>query len=229
MAKPKPKQAHGVDAVQSSNTKAFVAIGAVILVIIALITAVLLATSKKSDDDSDSAMQYQPVTVLGAPLPADASDPQQSKAEAIGKPAPELEGKDFYGNAVNIKKNGKAKIVMIVSHTCHFCRDEVPKLAKWLGTDMSKYPNVEFLAISSSATPGSEAYPPSSWFKGAKYTLPVLVDDNKNSASTAYGLRAFPYFVVLDQNMVVLTRESGIQSQQQINEKLKLAQDSTAK
>jgi len=63
--------------------------------------------------------------------------------------------------------------------------------------------------VSTSVSLDRPNYPPSAWLAKAGWAPPVLVDDAGSSAARAFGLTAFPYFVLVDGDGKVVARSSG--------------------
>lgn len=191
---------------QESSSRA-VLVAALVGIVVLGIAAVLL--SRGGDDDAGTAKgisQYQPVTVTGSPLPTfggqTASDP------AIGTAVPDLRGKAFGGNEVEIAKDGHAKVVIFVAHWCPHCQNEVPVVTKWLD-EGNKPDGVDVYAVSTAATSDRPNWPPSAWLEREKWPVPTIADDEQSQAAAAYGLNAFPYFVFVKADGTVAARTTG--------------------
>jgi thiol-disulfide isomerase/thioredoxin len=175
---------------------------AVVLTVAAVLAVVL---SRPDSSASTSTAQVHPVSISGNPLPTfqtAVSDP------AVGMTIPTVSGTSFDGRPVRITNDGKAKVVMFVAHWCPHCRREVPLLA----ADLAKTPlpsDVEMITISTSVNVSAPNYPPSKWLAEANWPTPVIADDERSSAATAYGLTAYPYLVFVDANGHVVYRASG--------------------
>jgi cytochrome c biogenesis protein CcmG, thiol:disulfide interchange protein DsbE len=211
MAKPRPKQTKvGIESVQGSKTTPII-IGVVGVVVVMLIVAVVIASTTGNKKSSDAnAVEFQPVKVIGSNLPNEYSDSQgQNLDVAAGSQAPELQGKGFLGNPIDIKADGKPKVVIFFAHWCPHCQREVPILSQWLQANMSKYPKVSFYGVATASDPTKPNYPPSAWLKREKWPTPVMADDNAYDAANSFGLGAYPYMVALDGQNKVITRTSG--------------------
>ncbi len=214
---------------KENSTKQLAIIAVAVIVLLAIIAAVYAIVANNSEDlKVAGAQEQQEVTVEGANLPPD-SDAQGNPISAEGQTAPVVLGKSFTGETVEIKHDGRAKALFFFTHTCSHCDKEMPIIASWLKTNKTKYPDVQFQAISSGAVPNGPNYPPSSWFKKHKWTLPVLVDNRLSSAGDAYGLTAFPYYVILDGEGKVLTRQTGEQPIENVEKWAQQAQASVKK
>ena len=179
----------------------YIAVAAVLVV--AAVLAVVL--ERPSGSTAAGAVEVRPVTTTGSALPAFAtstSDP------AVGRTIPTVTGTSFDGKPVSITNDGKAKIVLFVAHWCPHCQREVPLLADDL-RQTPLPPNVEMITISTGVNPGAPNYPPSKWLAGVNWPTPVIADDSRNSAATAYGLTGYPYLVFIDAHDHVQFRSSG--------------------
>ncbi|MGN6693113.1 MAG: TlpA family protein disulfide reductase [Aquihabitans sp.] len=128
---------------------------------------------------------------------------------AVGMTIPTVTGKTFSGDDITISgDDGKAKVILFVAHWCPHCQREVPLLKAHLD-DNPMPDDVELLTVSTSVKPGADNYPPQEWLEGEGWSAPVLADDEDSSVAQAYGLSAFPYFVVVDEDGKVVERASG--------------------
>jgi thiol-disulfide isomerase/thioredoxin len=212
MAKPrKPApQKVGLDSISQTNTKAIVLSSVGIVLALALVVGGIFVFG--GDDDNGTATdvrEFQPVTVTGEPLPRYSSSNGAPADEAIGAQAPDLAGKSFEGETVNITKDGRGKALVFATHWCQHCQAEIPLMSDWIPDNRSKYPNVDFYLISTGSNPRSGNYPPSDWLKDEDWPTTVMADNNNADAATAYGLGSYPYMVFLDGQNKVVGRTSG--------------------
>jgi cytochrome c biogenesis protein CcmG/thiol:disulfide interchange protein DsbE len=152
--------------------------------------------------------QTRPVRVTGTPLPGFDSSSSSSRPDpAVGRAAPELHGASFDGHPVAVT-HGTPTAVVFLAHWCPHCQREVPVLVRWL--DAGKLPaGVKLVAVATATSPDVPNYPPSAWLQRLHWPAQVLADDDHGTAATAFGLPAFPYFVLLDGNGHVVARTSG--------------------
>lgn len=144
------------------------------------------------------------MSISGTPLPkfGDSPDP------AVGLTAPAVVGTSFDGSEVRIEPSGNFTVVMFLAHWCPHCMDEVKNLGPYF--EETPLPEgVEALAVSTSVGETRRNYPPSEWLTPEAWGLPVLADTALNEVSDAYGLNAFPFWVILDPDGVVLGRTAG--------------------
>ena len=124
----------------------------------------------------------------------------------IGTTAPTIQGTSFDGGTVKIGP-GAPTLVLFVAHWCPHCQREVPLLAGPFRTQLP--PGTKVVTVSTSVSADRPNYPPSAWLKKNAWPTPIIADDAKSSAGTAFGLTGFPYFVVLDASGKVVRRASG--------------------
>ena len=170
-------------------------------VVVAAVIAIVATGGSNDDQQTPSAAR---VSVTGQALPAfaEGDDP------AVGSPAPTLRGEDFGGDPVTIGEDGRARAVIFLAHWCPHCQREVPLIQDWL--DAQGPPQgVDLYSVTTSIDPSQPNYPPQAWLEREGWSVPVLVDDSRDSAATAYGLTAFPYFVFIDAEGNVVARATG--------------------
>lgn len=145
------------------------------------------------------------VDISGTALPP-LVDPNQDPA--IGQVTVTVDGVGFDGTPVSITHDGRPQILLFVAHWCPHCQDEVDELAPWF-RDNPPPGGVKLVSIATGSNEQRPNFPPSDWLIGADWPLPVIVDTASNDVGTAYGLTAFPYWVVLDGDGALLARTAG--------------------
>jgi thiol-disulfide isomerase/thioredoxin len=182
-----------------------VALGLIVLA--ALAAVVLTRPGATTGAGGSNLAQTRLVRVTGTPLPRLDDGASGSRDPAVGKVAPELYGTSFDGHPVTVT-HGTPTAVVFLAHWCPHCQREVPVLVRWLAA--GKLPaGVKLVAVATATDPQLPNYPPSAWLQRQHWPAPVLADDDHGSAATAFGLPAFPYFVLLDGNGHVVARTSG--------------------
>ncbi|MBM3718964.1 MAG: TlpA family protein disulfide reductase [Actinobacteria bacterium] len=191
-----------------------VVIGAVAAVVIAA-AAVAIGSSVVSDsgagappaDQSGTTGEFQPVTVVGAPLqPRGDGDADP----AAGVEAPTLTGKDFRGREVVIDPGSDARPTMLVflAHWCPHCNREVPQLLEWREEGLVPE-NLRVVGIPTASRNDRSNWPPSEWLEGFGWPWEVLADSDTREAAEAYGVDGFPFVALIDALGNVKTRWSG--------------------
>jgi cytochrome c biogenesis protein CcmG/thiol:disulfide interchange protein DsbE len=155
---------------------------------------------------SSSTAETQPVTVIGAPLPQPDADADADPA--IGMTAPTLNGFGFDGSPIDIVPGGRAKMVVFLAHWCPHCNREIPVLQSW-ADDGGVPADLDIIGVSTAVNPQRDNYPPSEWIADKGWTWPVLADSADSEAATAYGVWAFPNFVIVGADGKVKLRSSG--------------------
>lgn len=181
-----------------------IAVGAVVLGLVVLI-AVMSVT------ESDSRLTV--TDVAGSPE-IDGDDlslvPEPGEVDpAIGQAAPVVQGTDHDGNPITIGgATGRGQMLMFMASWCQFCREELPTVVGWVNE--GRLPDdVDLIAVSTSLSDVRPNWPPQDWFAQENYQNQVIVDDVQSSIARAYGLRATPYWVVVNPEGVIVHRSTG--------------------
>lgn len=180
-------------------------IGVAGLVLVLALAAIVSSGGGDKNESAEGIEETRPVTVPGTALPKfepGAADP------AVGQAMPEVKGQSFDGSPVEIRNDGRAKLIVFVAHWCPHCQKEIPLLADWLKSN--SLPNgVDLYTVSTSVTSKRPNYPPSAWLQKEGWTAKTLADSEEQVAADAFGLTAFPYFVAIDGSGKVVARTSG--------------------
>ncbi|HVW32486.1 MAG TPA: TlpA disulfide reductase family protein [Acidimicrobiia bacterium] len=183
-------------------------IGVAVLVVLLAVAAAVASSGGgggKNDASTAGLEQTRPVTITGTALP---KFPSSGDDPGVGQTIPEAKGQSFDGTPVDIRADGRPKLILFVAHWCPHCQREVPLLAKY----MKSHPlpaGVDLYTVSTAVNPPQGNYPPSTWLKKEGWTAPVLADSDKSEAADAFGLPGFPYFVAVDGAGKVVARTSG--------------------
>ena len=157
------------------------------------------------DSANSSAAETQPVTVEGAALPV----ASESGADlAVGTRAPTLRGFGFDGTPVEIVPLGRPTMVVFLAHWCPHCNREIPVLQRWAAAG-GVPAELDIVGVSTAVTSQRDNYPPSKWIVDTAWAWPVLADSATSDALTAYGVGAFPTFVIVGADGMVKVRSSG--------------------
>ncbi|MFP5331092.1 MAG: TlpA family protein disulfide reductase [Acidimicrobiia bacterium] len=158
--------------------------------------------------ESGTVKDYGRVTVTGTALPRFEPDVTDS---AAGMPAPTIQGE-----SVSVVPGGTPQIVLFVAHWCPACQQEVPALTSWVEANGVPV-EVELVTVATSTDPAKGNFPPSIWLEREEFPFPIIYDDEDDTAGMAYGVSAFPFWVVLDSNGNVVQRFSGVLPDQAIS------------
>jgi thiol-disulfide isomerase/thioredoxin len=191
--------------------------GLAVVVVIAVVVAVVAGGG--GSDAKATNFETAAVKVSGAPLPE--FDASKSPDPAIGDTIPTLEGKSvFDGGSITIGPNdggpndggpnggnGKPQAIAFVAHWCPHCQAEVPRLVSL--AKQGVFDGVDVSAVATGTNSTYPNYPPSAWLKDVDWPFPVMADTKSGTAAQAFGLTAYPYFVLVDANGKVAARGSG--------------------
>ena len=181
-------------------------VGAGLVALAVLVVIGIGLASEEASEPEREALLLPDVSVSGSFLPPHAGN--DSPDTAIGLPAPEVTSSDFSGLPASIVNDGTPKMIVFLAHWCQFCQQEVPALQGWI--DANGIPaGVDLVSVATSISEIRPNYPPDAWLRREGWTPRVVVDDTANSISRAYGLNAFPYYVMVDGGGNVVRRISG--------------------
>jgi len=176
------------------------------VVALALIVAVAIGTATEVDPEDTLPTDFVVEVDGDALIPL----AQGTADAAIGEPIPEITSVDFDGEVATIENDGTPKVILFLAHWCPHCQAEVPALQAYI--DQNPLPdNVDFISVSTSVDRARPNYPPNAWLEGEGWTQRVVMDDSASTIASVYGLPAFPYYVFVDGNGVVVSRITGEQ------------------
>lgn len=175
--------------------------GGAIFLVLAL--AVFAAFGGGSEPLSD-APAFADVTVSGTPLPV---FDNPSADLAIGMAAPVVTGVDLDGNPVTIGDPNEPTIIMFLAHWCSHCQREVPRVTRYL--EENEVDGISFQAVATGSDASAPNFPPGEWLAREEWPVVTMLDDTTSNAGAAYGLSAFPFWVIIDGDGVVQARFSG--------------------
>ena len=182
------------------RTIVLVMAGAVVLALVAALT--LGGDEEMGDPDG---LETGPVSVYGGVL-ADFID--SANDAALGEMAPSFDATTFEGTTVQVRPGeGTGYVIGFFAHWCPHCQAEVPKLVEWISR--GGIPSgVEVVAVSTSVYL-DRGNPPRAWLDGEGWPTTAVRDDDASTVADAFGLRSFPYFVVVGTDGRVRGRFSG--------------------
>jgi cytochrome c biogenesis protein CcmG, thiol:disulfide interchange protein DsbE len=170
----------------------------IIWIVVGVVAVAAIAAGLSAESGSSKA--YGEVAIAGETLPRfDPSFPDP----AVGSPAPTVTGEE-----VSVTPGSEPTIVLFLAHWCPHCQREVPRLTDW--TEANGMPQgVRLIGVATSSTPSQGNFPPSAWLERENFPFDVIYDDEESTAATAYGLSAFPFWVVIDSDGLVVERFTG--------------------
>ena len=168
-------------------------------------------TAPGSGTASDAPPPSGGIVLEGDPLPEYAGPTDDP---AVGLPIPTVSATGMDGQPVSIGP-GKPTIVLFLAHWCPHCQREVPLVQDWVDAG-GLPPEVDLIAVSTAFDPSAPNYPPADWLAREGWTAPTIEDPDREIA-TAYGLSAFPYWVIADATGAVQLRLTGEQTVEQLD------------
>lgn len=158
------------------------------------------------------AREVRPLEVDGDPLPPyvnEADDP------AIGMRPPTIFGEAPDGTGHTVSPDlADPTLLVFLAHWCPACDEELPVYAELAASGL--FPdNLNVYAVLTSITPGRPGFPPAQWLADGGWEFDTIVDmpdmdrGGEFVASSAYGLTATPFSVLIDDGVVV-DRWSGV-------------------
>ncbi|MBT8212168.1 MAG: TlpA family protein disulfide reductase [Acidimicrobiia bacterium] len=126
---------------------------------------------------------------------------------AIGMTIPAAEGRGADGSLMSIGPNGEPQAIVFLAHWCPHCRDEVTEYSEWLATS-SMPEGTTLVAVATAIDSLRQNYPPEDWFADEGWPVPTLLDPT-NEVADAFGLTAFPFWVLVDGDGAVVIRGAG--------------------
>ena len=185
--------------------KKIVLAGAGLVALAAVVVLGITLAGEEEREPEREALLLPDVTVTGPILPRydnTVDDP------AAGLTVPEVSSFDFSGQPASIEHDGIPKLIVFLAHWCHHCQREVPVVQAWINENGIP-PGVDFVSVATSINEIQANYPPDAWLEREGWTPRVVVDSATDSISNAFGLNAYPYYVLLDGSGRVVRRISG--------------------
>lgn len=129
---------------------------------------------------------------------------------ALGLKLPTIEGTDAYAETATSvdPTDGTKRVWLIWAHWCPYCQDELPGLSDWYPTVADKYPNSEFVTVTTSIDP-ARGNPLPEYLAAEQFPFDVVVDTDTKIAAQ-FGVSAFPFWVVTNGDGTVLYRTVGL-------------------
>jgi hypothetical protein len=185
--------------------------GVAIVVVIALVVA--LASSggggkKSSSTTATTFLEYGTVQATGGALPRfDANAPAKGDGVAL----PTIRGRSPKGEPVTISPIDGKQVIIVAAPWCPHCNNELPKIVSAINS--GTLGQVKIRLVVTGQQPNAPGWPPGDWVYNTMHWPAsagiVLLDDKSQTASTALGLPAYPYFVFVDSQGRVGSRNTG--------------------
>ena len=131
----------------------------------------------------------------------------QQLEPAANMKAPVITGTDLNGNTIT-SENNSPTILLFLAHWCGYCQVEVKEIQDWIedGGDMG---SVKIFSILTSINSSQPNYPPDKWLNSEGWSFQSFTDNELNGVAQHFGIRGFPFWVLIDSNGDIVTRLSG--------------------
>ena len=131
----------------------------------------------------------------------------QQLEPAANMKAPVITGTDLNGNTIT-SDNNSPTILLFLAHWCGYCQVEVKEIQDWIedGGDMGR---VKMFSILTSINSSQPNYPPDKWLNSEGWSFQSFTDNELNGVAQHFGIRGFPFWVLIDSNGDIVTRLSG--------------------
>ena len=195
---------------QKKSPVLFIALGVFVLLAVVAVIASMGGSddggngSTAGEDGASAIEEIRDVEITGTPLP----EYEDGDDRSVGSASPVVEGRTFDGASVSIGNKGEAQVVVFVAHWCPHCQKEVPVITDWI-EENGLPEGVALKAVSTGVNENAPNYPPSEWLDREGWPVKTLVDDSGSTAAGAFGLSAYPFFVVIDADGQIVARTSG--------------------
>ena len=125
--------------------------------------------------------------------------------------SPIISGSDLNGNSITTESESPT-ILLFLAHWCGYCQVEVKEIQDWIdnGGDMG---GVKMYSILTSINSSQPNYPPDKWVKSEGWSFPSFTDNELSGVAQHFGIRGFPFWVLIDSKGNVVTRLSGSYTQ----------------
>ncbi len=180
------------------------------LIRVGLITVLVLAVGACGNNEqptTSTSVPIEPVEV--APINFVGYASAEVPTLAVGQAVPPISGTTIVGAPFIWTPKVAPTVIVFLAHWCPACQNEVAELTDWLDTGNSLPAGVDFFGISTLVNSERDNYPPSQWLKNQGWPFQVMVDDANSTLAGAFGLNGTPFWAVIDQDGLLVSKNSG--------------------
>lgn len=174
-----------------------------VIVAVALGIALLASGGDDGGDSSNELLATAGITTRGDPLPP---LPEGGDDPAVGAVAPTLEGVDPTGTGSEVEFE-QPTLVAFLAHWCPHCQAELPELVAL--AEEGVLDDMDAVIVLTGTDASRPNHPPAPWLVEEGWTGRVILDDERGSAASAFGLTSYPYLVLVDAEGEVVARNAG--------------------
>ncbi len=131
----------------------------------------------------------------------------QQLEPAANMTSPIISGTGLKGEELSTDSNNP-KIILFLAHWCGHCQQKVKMVQKWINENGNPEP-IKLYSVLTSINSGQPNYPPDKWLESENWTVPTFTDNAQDGVLQHFGVRGFPYMVLIDNKGKIITRLSG--------------------
>ena len=137
----------------------------------------------------------------------------QQLEPAANLKSPIITGTDLSGNIIS-SGNNSPTILLFLAHWCGHCQVEVKEIQDWIDNngDMGQ---VKMYSILTSINSSQPNYPPDKWLNSERWSFQSFTDNDLSGVAQHFGIRGFPFWVLIDSKGDIVTRLSGSYNKEQ--------------
>ena len=192
-------------------------INRIIIISAALVTVVIVVALIVWQGTSETGFNSDQTRIFGVHLTE-----FEGRTESVGELySPTVDGYDFSGQPLSIENNGRPKIIIFLAHWCSHCQEEAKLLKKYFSIH-GVSSDVDGYAIATAIDSNKPNYPPDKWLEKESWPYQIISDTSDDSIAKAFGVNAFPYWVLVDSEGKVLSRVKGSLTENEIVQTFKM-------
>ena len=192
-------------------------INRIIIISAALVTMVIVVALIVWQGTSETGFSLDQTRIFGVHL-----NEFEGRTESVGGLySPTVDGYDFSGQPLSIENNGRPKIIIFLAHWCSHCQEEAKLLKKYFSIH-GVSSDVDGYAIATAIDSNKPNYPPDKWLERESWPYQIISDTSDDAIAKAFGVNAFPYWVLVDSEGKVLSRVKGSLTENEIVQTFKM-------
>ena len=128
--------------------------------------------------------------------------------------------KNFFGGEINVEGDSLPSLSLDFNRDCalfenfNYCQQEVKTIQKWINENGNPDP-IKIYAVLTSINSSQPNYPPDKWLESENWSLPTFIDNDQDGVAKHFGIRGFPFWVIVDHHGKIITRLSGSYTEEQ--------------
>ena len=183
----------------------------IIIIAAAVVTVVIIIALIVWQGTSEKGVSSDQTRIFGVHL----TEFEGGSESVGGLYSPTVDGYDFSGQPLSIENNGRPKIIISLAHWCSHCQEEVQILKKNFSIH-GVSSALDAYAVATAIDSNKPNYPPDKWLKKESWPYQIMSDTSDDAIAKAFGVNAFPYWVLVDSEGKVLSRVKGSLTENEI-------------